>query len=92
MEQLHHLFRTEAEVTLAFGSFDWHWSGAPKHNELGPLVRRNCLSKKHYVDDEVVAPAQVQYLSAESSAEEGRGNGPKPPSPSGRKPGPAPSP
>ena len=78
MEQLHFLFRTEAEVQEAFGSFVWNLSGAPKHNELGPLVRSNCLSNKHNVDDEVVAPVQVQYLSADSSAEEGRGNGPKP--------------
>ena len=74
MEQVHYLFRTEAEVKEAFGSFVWNWSGAPWHDELGPLVRSN----KHYVDDDVVAPVQVQYLSAESSAEEGRGNGPKP--------------
>ena len=76
MEQVHYLFRTEAEVKEAFGSFVWNWSGAPWHDELGPLVRSN----KHYVDDDVVAP--VQYLSADSSAEEGRGNGPKPPPPS----------
>ena len=82
MEQLHFLFRTEAEVQEAFGSFVWNCSGAPKHDELGPLVRSTCLSNKHYVDDEVVAPVQVQYLSADSSAEEGRGNGPKPPPPS----------
>ena len=81
MEQLHFLFRTEAEVQEAFGSFVWNCSGAPKHDELGPLVRSTCLSNKHYVDDEVVAPVQVQYLSADSSAEEGRGNGPKPPPP-----------
>ena len=76
MEQLHYLFRTEAEVQEAFGSFVWNWSGAPKHNELKLLVRTYLLSNKRYVDDEVVAPVQIQYhwrFDSESSAEEERG-------------------
>ena len=67
-----------ASQTNRAASGNWCWFG-PRScaDELcgnTTLVKLNLRNTG--VDDDVVAP--VQYLSADSSAEEGRGNGPKP--------------